>query len=91
MKESLSWLQKFGNEDVDLFRDWLIVSNFQTVSTLVENSLIVDNNNLGKIQIIKAHGQKCDRCWHYQKEIFSGIQNTKLCKRCSNIINQELT
>jgi len=45
--------------------------------------------NESKIQIIKAQGQKCDRCWHYQKETFNGIQNTKLCKRCSNIINFE--
>ena len=89
VKDSLTWLKKFGNEDVDLFRDWLIVSNFKVVSELVKNSLIIENNELGKIQILKAHGQKCDRCWHYQKETFSGIQNTKLCKRCSNIINLE--
>jgi len=57
----------------------------------VENSLILDNNALGKIQILKANGQKCDRCWHYQKETFRGIQNTKLCKRCANIINLEFT
>ncbi len=89
LKDSLTWLKEFGNQDVDLFRDWLIVSNFQVVSDLVENSLIIDNNALGKIQILKAQGQKCDRCWHYQKETFIGIQNTKLCKRCSNIINFE--
>ena len=89
VNDSLNWLERFGNKDVDLFRDWLIVSNFQVVSNLVENSLIIDQNELGKIQIIKAHGQKCDRCWHYQKETFNGIQNTKLCKRCSNIINLE--
>ena len=89
VKNSLTWLKRFGNEDVDLFRDWLIVSNFQVVSDLAENSLIIENNQFGKIQILKADGQKCDRCWHYQKETFSGIQNTKLCKRCSNIINFE--
>ena len=87
VKDSLIWLKKFGNEDVDLFRDWLIVSNFKVVSNMEENSLLIDNNELGKIQILKATGQKCDRCWHYQTETFSGIQNTKLCKRCSNIIN----
>ncbi len=41
------------------------------VSDLVENSLIIDNNTFGKIQINKAQGQKCDRCWHYQKETLS--------------------
>ena len=89
VNDSLTWLKKFGNKDVDLFRDWLIVSNFQVVSDLAEDSLITENNELGKIQILKADGQKCDRCWHYQKETFTGIQNTKLCKRCSNIINLE--
>jgi len=91
VKDSLTWLESFGYEDVDLFRDWLIVSNFQVVSDLAENSLIIENNEFGKIQILKADGQKCDRCWHYQKETFRGIQNTKLCKRCSNIINLEFS
>ncbi|MBO6978347.1 MAG: isoleucine--tRNA ligase [Prochlorococcus marinus XMU1428] len=91
VNDSLTWLEKFGNKDVDLFSEWLIVSNFKVVSTLVGNSLIVDENQLGKIQILKANGQKCDRCWHYQKETVSGIQNTKLCKRCSNIINLEIS
>ena len=61
------------------------------VSDLAENSLIIENNELGKIQILKARGQKCARCWHYEKETFIGIQNTKLCKRCSDIINLEFT
>ena len=91
VQDSLTWLKNVGNEDVDLFRDWLIVSNFQVVLKMVENSLIIDNNKLGKIQILKAHGQKCDRCWHYQSETFIGINNTKLCKRCSKIINPQLT
>ena len=87
VKESLNWLKNFGNEDVDLFSDWLIVSKFEVVSNLVENSLVTDDNEFGKIQILKAQGQKCDRCWHYQNETLSGIQNTKLCKRCAMIIN----
>ena len=91
VKNSLTWLERFGNENVDLFRDWLIVSNFKMVSYLAENYIIIDKNELGKIQILKADGQKCDRCWHYQKETFTGIQNTKLCKRCSNIINLEFS
>ena len=58
VKDSLTWLKKFGNEDVDLFRDWLIVSKFEVVSNLVENSLITDKNEFGKIQILKAKCKK---------------------------------
>ncbi len=89
VEDSLKWLKRFGNEEVDVYSDWLIISNFQVVSHLGEDALITEDNDLGKIQILKAQGQKCDRCWHYQKETFDGIQNTILCKRCSNIINLE--
>ena len=87
VNDSLIWLEKFGNSEVDLYSDWLIISKFQVVSNLSEDSLIIDNNELGKIQILKANGQKCDRCWHYQKETVVGMQNTKLCRRCADIIN----
>ena len=39
IKKSLTWLEEYGNKDVDLYRDWLIISNFQIVSKLDEDSL----------------------------------------------------
>ncbi len=86
-KNSLSWLDKFGNQEVDLYRDWLIVSEFNIVNNLSKDCLSIDNNEIGKIQILKAKGLKCDRCWHYQNNVVQGIENTKLCERCANIIN----
>ena len=86
-KNSLSWLDKCGNKEVDLYRDWLIVSDFNIVNNLSKDCLSIDNNELGKIQILKAKGLKCDRCWHYQNITVKGIENTKLCERCANIIN----
>ena len=91
VKDSLSWLDNFGNKEVDLYSDWLIVSKFQIVTNLVQDSLLTETNKLGKIQILKARGQKCDRCWRYQKITVSGIQNTKLCQRCSNIIKRDFS
>ena len=48
-KNSLSWLDKFGNKEVDLYRDWLIVSDFNIVNNLSKDCLSIDNNELGKI------------------------------------------
>ena len=84
---SLSCLDKFGNQEVDSYRDWLIVSDFNIVNNLSKDYLSLDNSELGKIQILKAKGLKCDRCWHYQNITVKGIENTKLCERCANIIN----
>ncbi len=86
IKNSLLWLDKFGNKEVDSFDEWLIISKFNIVNNLAEDSLLIDKNEIGKIQILKAKGQKCDRCWHYQQETLPGFENTKLCIRCSNII-----
>ena len=87
IKNSLSWLEKFGNKEVDLYSDWLIVSKSNMVNNLSKDCLIVENNELGKIQILKANGHKCDRCWHYQNVTVKGIEDTKLCKRCANILS----
>ena len=89
IKDSLIWLEKLGHREVDQYSDWLIISNFQVVTNLEDDSIIIDNNELGKIQILKSKGKKCDRCWHYQEITVNGIKNTRLCKRCSNILNLE--
>ena len=86
MKNSLDWLKNYGNQEVDIYSDWLIVSNFKVVDELLDQSLLIENTEYGMIQILKAKGMKCDRCWHYQEDIVEGVKNTNLCKRCAEII-----
>ncbi len=86
LKEALIWLEDSGNPEVDCYSDWLIVSNFSLIESPLEESLLTVHNDFGTIQIKKAKGIKCDRCWHFQEFTFKGIQNTNLCKRCFEII-----
>jgi len=86
LKEALIWLNSSGNPEVDCYSDWLIVSNFLLIDNPFEESLLTVNNEFGTIQIQKAKGIKCDRCWHFQEFTFKGKQNTNLCKRCAEII-----
>ncbi len=88
LDKSFKLLNDFGNKEVDSYSDWLIVSDFKIVDTLVDNSLFTESNDLGKIQIMMAEGHKCDRCWHYQYEVLDSEQSTKLCRRCAGIINK---
>ncbi len=88
LKEALIWLKNSGNPEVDCYSDWLIVSNFLLIESPLEESLLTVHNDFGTIQILKAKGIKCDRCWHFQEFTFKGMQNTNLCKRCSEIIKQ---
>ncbi len=86
LKEALIWLKNSGNPEVDCYSDWLIVSNFLLIESPLEESLLTVHNDFGIIQIQKAKGIKCDRCWHFQEFTFKGMQNTNLCKRCYEII-----
>ncbi len=86
IEEALIWLKSSGNLEVDCYGDWLIVSNFSLIDNPCEESLLTVNNEFGIIQIQKAKGIKCDRCWHFQEFTLKGRHNTNLCKRCSEII-----
>jgi len=86
LKEALAWLKVSGNSEVDSYSDWLIISNFLLIENQVKENLLTVNNEFGTIQILKAKGTKCDRCWHFQEFTLKGRQNTNLCKRCSQII-----
>ncbi len=86
LKEALTWLKSYGNPEVDCYSDWLIVSNFLIIENPLKESLLTVNNQFGTIQIQKARGTKCDRCWHFQEFTLKGRNNTNLCKRCSEII-----
>ena len=35
-----------------------------------------------KVQIQKAHGQKCERCWNYSDSVGQDAQHPTLCTRC---------
>ena len=86
LNNSLKLLKENEDNQVDIYRDWLIVSDFKLTDKLLDESLHTESNDFGQIQIIKAEGYKCDRCWHYKKEIVIGQENTQLCKRCKAII-----
>ena len=86
VRESLEWLSKLGNKDVDLYKDWLIVSDFKIVDEVVGEYLHLENSELGIIQISRSKGFKCDRCWHYKDQLIDASHNTRLCTRCANIL-----
>ena len=88
MEGSILWLAKHGIPEIDSYSDWLIVSNFKIVEQLIEKDALTEETEYGIIQISKAKGLKCDRCWHYQENVFEGINNTNLCKRCISIIQK---
>jgi isoleucyl-tRNA synthetase len=38
------------------------------------------------IQITKAKGQKCERCWKYDEQVGSDAEHPTLCPRCATVV-----
>jgi isoleucyl-tRNA synthetase len=64
----------------DFFREFLIVSQFDIVDT--KNDLAPSIFEGLSIKVEQAKGEKCPRCWQWQKS--SHVDN--LCDRCEKII-----
>jgi isoleucyl-tRNA synthetase len=64
-------ISKLGDE----FKDLLIVSHVE----------IAAGDGLG-ITVLRADGEKCQRCWQYSTDIQTMGQFPNLCERCRNTL-----
>jgi len=48
----------------------------------VELENAADKGNEPQIQVVKAAGRKCERCWNYSVEVGKGLSHPTLCERC---------
>ena len=84
--ESITWINQSKNLDVDNLRDWLLVSNLQMGGEPWAEVLISKETEVGVIEISKARGNKCARCWHYENDIGINTEHPQLCGRCIQIL-----
>ncbi len=86
--EAINFLYEHGHKDVDNLRDWLLVSNLQIGGEPWAEILNSQKLGLGLIEITKARGHKCARCWHYEPDIGSSKKHEKLCARCIDVLSR---
>ncbi len=88
MQDSLTWLYEEGDPEVDCLRDWLLVSQFQLGGEPWAEVLVSQENEIGIIEVSKARGTKCERCWHFTLDVGRNPEHNDLCSRCADIINR---
>ncbi len=88
LTNALQWLSNKGDIDVDSLRDWLLVSNLQIGGEPWAEILISKETENGTIEISKARGIKCSRCWHYTNDIGLNSEYKDICGRCIDVINR---
>ena len=83
---ALSWLENSAHPKVDNLADWLLVSALEIGGSSSEAVLAEASENGITVQIRKAAGQKCERCWHYESDIGEHAAHPTLCGRCVEVL-----
>ena len=81
-----------ANKENELYQ---IIENNKS---LIEDVLIVselelkEDNSKEKeefsVNISRAEGEKCERCWKYTKDVGIDKENPTICKRCSEVLRK---
>jgi isoleucyl-tRNA synthetase len=41
-----------------------------------------------QVEIFKADGQKCERCWHWETDIGQNAEHPTICGRCVEAVTE---
>ncbi|WP_320666441.1 isoleucine--tRNA ligase [Prochlorococcus sp. MIT 1307] len=88
MDEALKWINKKGDSEVDCLHDWLLVSQLQVGGEPWAEVLVTEETEIGLIEVAKARGVKCERCWHYVTDVGKNIEYEDLCGRCIDVLER---
>ena len=86
VQAAIEWLAQSESNNVDVLRDWLLVSSLQIGGEPWAEILVSEDNDLASIEIAKAKGFKCERCWHYEIDMSKNQQHPNICKRCEKVV-----
>ena len=88
LESALNWLNESGDAEADGLRDWLLVSQLQLGGEPWAELLANQTNDSAIIEVSRARGIKCERCWHYEGDVGQHSQHPTLCGRCCGVLNR---
>ncbi|ADB94798.1 isoleucine--tRNA ligase [Candidatus Atelocyanobacterium thalassae] len=91
-------LMKFDSQDtflqgncVDELRYFFLVSRVELIEDLdqIKSLKYQSESELFYIGVVKAEGEKCDRCWNYSTTVGDFIDDPTICDRCHSAISKK--
>ena len=84
-------LEKFNPTDsltgnqVDELRYFVLASQVELVDSLedIKKADYQSESDLVSVGVIKAEGEKCDRCWNYSTKVGEFKDDPTICERCN--------
>ncbi len=74
--------------DVDELRYFFLASQVELVDSLPDAEY-KSESNIANIAVVKADGEKCDRCWNYSLSVGSFADAPTICDRCNTALKGE--
>ncbi|MEB3254134.1 MAG: isoleucine--tRNA ligase [Synechococcus sp.] len=88
LQSALAWLNDNGDPEVDGLRDWLLVSQLQLGGEPWAELLASQDDPMAVIEVTRARGTKCERCWHYEGDVGQHAGHPHLCGRCVGVLER---
>ncbi len=69
--------------------DHALLSRYEDSLTelfIVSQVEIKEGGDALAVEILKAKGQKCERCWNYSEEVGKSVKHPTLCGRCAEVV-----
>ena len=88
LQSALHWLNENGQPEVDGLRDWLLVSQLQIGGEPWAELLANHDDSVALIEVARARGTKCERCWHYESDVGQHADHPHLCGRCVSVLER---
>ena len=88
LQSAINWLNDNGDAEADGLRDWLLVSQLQLGGEPWAELLANQTGETAIIEVSRARGFKCERCWHYEADVGQHSQHPALCGRCCSVLDR---
>ncbi len=94
LKDKLSSLNPTNSlnaKSVDELRYFFLASQVELVDTIdaIEQAEYKSQSDTVSIAIVKADGEKCERCWNYSTTVGEFKDDPTICDRCNSALKGE--
>ena len=77
-----------SQKNVDELRYFFLASQVELVDSLPDTEY-KSESEIANIAVVKADGEKCDRCWNYSLTVGSFAADPTICDRCDAALKDE--
>ncbi|KEF41422.1 MAG: isoleucyl-tRNA synthase [Cyanobium sp. CACIAM 14] len=88
LEQALALVAASPHPGVDNLADWLLVSEVVIGGAPLPEELAEASEAGVRVRIARAEGEKCERCWHYERDIGNHPAHPTICGRCVGVLEE---